>query len=88
MPLRAAEQPGADRVLSQESKAIREMHIHDINDYGSHQTVGTGHVDFTLFRPFCGPDVYLNFEVRPVEEAAKSKLALEEIFEGTGEKII
>ncbi|MCL2301457.1 MAG: sugar phosphate isomerase/epimerase [Firmicutes bacterium] len=59
---------------------IREMHIHDINQYGSHQTVGTGSVDFLLFKQFAGPGVYLNFEVRPVEEAAKSKKALEEIW--------
>ena len=61
--------------------AIREMHIHDCGEaYGSHQTVGTGSVDFGLFRQFCGPEVYLNFEVRPVEEAAKSKLALEALW--------
>jgi len=60
--------------------AIREMHIHDINAYGSHQTVGTGTVDFAPFKQFCGPEVYLNFEVRPVGEAAKSKLALEELW--------
>ena len=58
---------------------IREMHIHDINPAigRSHQTVGTGNVDFAFFKQFYGPDVYLNFEVRPVQEAAKSKLALE-----------
>ena len=61
--------------------AIREMHIHDFNPAigRSHQTVGTGNVDFAFFKRFYGPDVYLNFEVRPVEEAAKSKLALEAI---------
>jgi len=59
--------------------AIREMHIHDINEYGSHQTVGTGSINFAFFKQFYGPEVYLNFEVRPVEEAAKSKLALEAI---------
>ena len=61
--------------------AIREMHIHDRNPaFGSHQTVGTGDVDFAPFKQFYGPDVYLNFEVRPVAEAAKSKLALEELW--------
>jgi len=60
-------------------KAIREMHIHDINGHRSHQTVGTGNIDFSRFKQFHGPDVYMNFEVRPVEEAAKSKLALEAI---------
>jgi len=62
--------------------AIREMHIHDINPAigRSHQTVGTGNIDFAFFKQFYGPDVYINFEVRPVEEAAKSKLALEAIW--------
>jgi len=61
--------------------AIREMHIHDSNPAigRSHQTVGTGNVDFAFFKQFYGPDVYLSFEVRPVEEAAKSKMALEAI---------
>ena len=60
--------------------AIRELHIHDCSEaHGSHQTVGTGSIDFSLFLPFCGPEVYLNFEVRPVEEAAKSRLAWEAI---------
>jgi len=64
--------------------AIREMHVHDRNEtYGSHQTVGNGNLDFMQFRPFCGPEVYLNFEVRPVAEAAKSKDALKAIW---GEK--
>jgi len=62
--------------------AIREMHIHDINPAigRSHQTVGTGNIDFAFFKQFCGPEVYLNFEVRPVGEAAISKLALEELW--------
>jgi sugar phosphate isomerase/epimerase len=62
--------------------AIREMHIHDINPAigRSHQTVGAGNIDFTRFKQFYGPGVYLNFEVRPVEEAAKSKIALEEFW--------
>ena len=58
--------------------SIRELHIHDMNDpYGQHQIVGTGYVDFTLFREFMLHDnilsgdnmlsddnVYMNFEVR------------------------
>lgn len=53
---------------------IREIHIHDKNDrFGSHQTVGDGYVDFELFRPFFNADTYLNFEVRPIEAAKKSK---------------
>jgi len=59
-------------------KVIREMHIHDYHSaFGQHQTVGTGNIDFTLFKEFLSPDVYLNFEVRPVIEAARSKLAWE-----------
>ena len=53
---------------------IREMHIHDMNEeFKSHQTVGTGAVDFQLFKQFLKNDVYLNFEVRPVEAAKTSK---------------
>lgn len=49
---------------------IRELHIHDRNtEYGSHQIVGTGTVDFTLFTQFINSEVYINHEVRPVESA-------------------
>ena len=52
---------------------IREIHIHDMNrEFGSHQIVGSGHVDFGLFEQFFNDDVYLNFEVRPVEAAKES----------------
>ena len=53
---------------------IREIHIHDMNkEFGSHQTVGTGTVDFKLFQKFYNENVYVNFEVRPVELACASK---------------
>ena len=53
---------------------IREIHIHDFNkEFGSHQTVGTGTVGFKSFQKFYNEKVYVNFEVRPVEEAAVSK---------------
>lgn len=54
---------------------IREMHIHDRNaQFGSHQIFGTGIVDFSLFRDIMiRDDVYLNFEVRPLEAAKISK---------------
>jgi sugar phosphate isomerase/epimerase len=54
---------------------IREIHIHDRNEqFGSHQIVGTGIVDFNLFREFMVNDnVYINFEVRPLEAAIISK---------------
>jgi len=62
---------------------IREIHIHDKNDkFGSHQCVGEGYVDFLLFKPFFGQNTYLNFEVRPVELAKRSKDILYEIFAG------
>ena len=58
----------------QYSGCIREMHIHDMNDeFGSHQAVGTGNIDFSLFQAFYSEKVYLNFEVRPVESAKISK---------------
>lgn len=66
----------------QNNKArIREIHIHDKNDrFGSHQTVGEGYVDFFRFDYFFNEDTYLNFEVRPVEEAKRSK---DNLFEKT-----
>ena len=60
---------------------IKEMHIHDMNkEYKSHQTVGTGTVDFQLFKQFINNNVYLNFEVRPVEAAKISKDNLSSIW--------
>ncbi len=60
---------------------IREIHIHDKNDkFGSHQCVGDGYVDFLMFKPFFSPNTYLNFEVRPVELAKRSKDILYELF--------
>ena len=53
---------------------IREMHIHDMNkEFRSHQVVGTGSIDFKLFEQFLNDNIYLNFEVRPVEAAKESK---------------
>ena len=49
---------------------IRELHIHDrIKGFRSHQIVGSGMVDFSLFMQFINDDVYINHEVRPVEAA-------------------
>ena len=44
---------------------VREVHIHDYNEqFGSHQMVGTGMVDFELFKEFIQKDdVYNNFEI-------------------------
>jgi sugar phosphate isomerase/epimerase len=56
---------------------IREIHIHDLSrEFGAHQIVGTGIVDFNLMRQFANDNTYLNFEVRPVEAAAESKVKL------------
>jgi Sugar phosphate isomerases/epimerases len=52
------------------SNRIRELHIHDkIKGFRSHQTVGSGIVDFSLFTQFINDDVYITHEVRPVEAA-------------------
>jgi sugar phosphate isomerase/epimerase len=60
---------------------IREIHIHDANkEFGQHQIVGTGTVDFKFFRQFYNENVYVNFEVRPVESAKISKDNLLEIW--------
>ena len=71
-----------DYMFFRENKdRIREIHIHDlIPCFRSHQTVGTGIVDFNLFKEFLNEDVYLNFEVRPVEEAKISKDRLFQIW--------
>lgn len=62
---------------------IREIHVHDKNDqFGSHQIVGDGYVDFSLFKPFFNKDTYLNFEVRPVEAAKQAKDNLINILNG------
>ncbi len=62
------------------SDRIREIHIHDKNGtFGSHQNVGEGYVDFSLFKPFFNENTYMNFEVRPVECAKQSKDKLFEI---------
>ncbi|MCL2513379.1 MAG: sugar phosphate isomerase/epimerase [Oscillospiraceae bacterium] len=53
---------------------IREIHIHDMNrQYGQHQAVGTGAIDFNIFKQFLNENTYLNFEVRPVEAAKTSR---------------
>lgn len=54
---------------------VREIHIHDRNEqFGSHQVVGTGIVDFSLFREFIQNDnTYINFELRPIESAILAK---------------
>lgn len=54
---------------------VREIHIHDSNEqFGSHQIVGTGIVDFSLFREYIQNDsTYLNFEIRPIESAIIAK---------------
>lgn len=70
-----------DLLFFEENKPlIREMHIHDINQNGSHEAVGSGTVDFTRFKPFVTEDVWVNFEVRPVAAAKISKDKLLEMW--------
>lgn len=65
----------------QNKNYIREIHIHDLNTkFGGHQIVGTGFVDFQLFKQFINENVYLNFEIRPVEAAKQSKDILSQIW--------
>ncbi|HOP09902.1 MAG TPA: TIM barrel protein [Oscillospiraceae bacterium] len=59
---------------------LREMHIHDINQNGSHEFVGSGTVDFPLFKQFVNENVWVNFEIRPVEAAKISKSKLFELW--------
>ena len=66
----------------QNKNRIREMHIHDRNrEFGGHETVGTGCVDFQLMQRFYGDQVYVNFEVRPVDAARESRENLLRIWE-------
>lgn len=56
------------------SERVRELHIHDnVKGYRSHQIVGTGMVDFSLFTRFINSNVYITHEVRPVEAAQISR---------------
>lgn len=59
-------------------ESVREIHIHDMNEaFGSHQIVGTGTIDFSIYKEFIQKDnVFLNFEVRPIEAAYTSKMRL------------
>lgn len=60
---------------------VREIHVHDISkEFGSHQVVGTGTIDFKPFLEFYNENVYINFEVRPVELARISKESLFKIW--------
>jgi len=54
---------------------VREVHIHDCNEqFGPHQIVGTGVVDFALFKEFIqNENTYTNFEIRPLESAIIAK---------------
>lgn len=69
------------RFFEKNISRIREIHIHDKNDeFGSHQAVGEGYVDFAMFKSFFNKDTYLNFEVRPVEAAKQGRDRLKKIF--------
>lgn len=65
---------------------VRELHIHDRNEqFGSHQLVGTGIVDFTLFKEFIQKDdAFINFEIRPLKSAVLAKeILIQELSERT-----
>ena len=67
---------------------VRELHIHDCNErFGSHQIVGTGIVNFALFKDFIQKDdTYINFEIRPLESATIAKeILIQQLFENTKE---
>lgn len=54
---------------------IREIHAHDmIKGFKSHETIGTGDLDFTQYREiFMQHDIAITIEVRPREEALISR---------------
>lgn len=56
-------------------ESIRELHIHDANEkFGTHQVVGSGVVDFTVYKDlFYKKEIFMNFEVRPFKAAIESK---------------
>jgi sugar phosphate isomerase/epimerase len=68
--------------MTERGERIREIHIHDVNpQYGGHQSVGSGIVDFKKFEKFLfREDIFMNFEVRPPEAAKLSKQTLFETF--------
>jgi sugar phosphate isomerase/epimerase len=73
--------------MKNNSKCVREIHIHDVNkEYGRHQIVGDGLVDFNLFKGFLFKDnIFMNFEVRPMQAAKTSKQRLIEMFNENGQ---
>lgn len=60
---------------------IKEIHVHDmIKDKKSHETVGSGDLDFSRYvEVFKGENKYVTIEVRPREEAKISRDRLIEI---------
>jgi sugar phosphate isomerase/epimerase len=52
---------------------VRECHLHDVNNRGQHQIIGTGCVDFKKYLSILsGGEVNYTIEVRPREMALKS----------------
>ncbi len=68
--------------MKNNSERVREIHIHDLSkEYGSHRIVGDGIVDFSLFKDFLFKDeIFMNFEVRPIQAAKTAKQRLFELF--------
>ncbi len=64
--------------------AIRQVHLHDINDKGlSHRVIGTGNIDFKYYLGLLeGADVRdYCIEVRPREKAVESMLNLKKMLQ-------
>ena len=71
------------RFFQRHSPRIREIHLHDMDMAGTqHLAVGEGRLDFgLLFSQFYDGSQWLTLEVRPLEEAARSKAALMTLLE-------
>ncbi len=61
--------------FSRHKERIVELHVHDVDREGrSHLRPGQGVLEFSaLFEEYWRPEQWLTVEVRPVEEAARSK---------------
>lgn len=68
--------------MNKHQDRIREIHIHDFNkEYGKHQMIGSGIVDFGVFDNYLFKDnIYMTFEIRPIQSANVSRHALYKMF--------
>ena len=67
--------------MKNNGERVHEIHIHDFHKrYDQYQVVGDGFVDFNMFKGFLFiDDIFMNFEVRPVQAAKESKRQLIEM---------